>query len=84
MAHPPHILFLDEPYSGLDEEGMRMLNRFLLTLKTEGCTVFMVTHHREQGLATGDRALYLEGGKLRAQFPLSPGEDQGEGAMGAS
>jgi ABC-type uncharacterized transport system ATPase component len=29
-----------------------------------GSTVFMVTHHREQGLATGDRALYLEGGKL--------------------
>jgi ABC-type multidrug transport system ATPase subunit len=48
-AHPPHILFLDEPYGGLDEEGIRMLNRFLLTLKTEGCTVFMVTHHREQG-----------------------------------
>jgi heme exporter protein A len=69
VADPPHILFLDEPYSGLDEAGMSMLNRFLLTLKTEGCTVFMVTHHREQGLATGDRALYLEGGKLRTEPP---------------
>ena len=67
VAHPPHVLFLDEPYSGLDEDGMRMLNRFLLTLKTEGCTVFMVTHHREQGLATGDRALYLDAGKLRRE-----------------
>jgi heme exporter protein A len=66
VADPPHILFLDEPYSGLDEEGIRMLNGFLLTLKTEGCTVFMVTHHREQGIATGDRTLYLEDGKLRA------------------
>jgi heme exporter protein A len=66
VADPPHILFLDEPYSGLDEEGIRMLNCFLLTLKTEGCTVFMVTHHREQGIATGDRTLYLEDGKLRA------------------
>jgi heme exporter protein A len=66
VAHPPHILFLDEPYSGLDEEGIRMLNCFLLTLKTEGCTVFMVTHHREQGIATGDRTLYLEDGKLHA------------------
>jgi heme exporter protein A len=73
VAHPPHILFLDEPYSGLDEEGIRMLNRFLLTLKTEGCTVFMVTHHREQGLATGDRTLYLDGGKLRAWSPLPSG-----------
>jgi heme exporter protein A len=73
VAHPPPILFLDEPYSGLDEEGIRMLNRFLLSLKTEGCTVFMVTHHREQGLATGDRALYLDGGKLRAWSPLPSG-----------
>jgi heme exporter protein A len=72
VADPPPVLFLDEPYSGLDEAGMRMLNRFLLTLKTEGSTVFMATHHREQGLATGDRALYLEGGKLRTE-PLAFG-----------
>jgi heme exporter protein A len=64
VAHPPRVLFLDEPYSGLDEQGIRMLNRFLLSLKTEGGTVFMVTHHREQGLATGDRVLYLDGGRL--------------------
>jgi hypothetical protein len=50
-----------------------MLNGFLLTLKTDGSTVFMATHHREQGLATGDRALYLEGGKLRTE-PLGCGE----------
>jgi heme exporter protein A len=73
VAHPPRVLFLDEPYSGLDEDGIRMLNRFLLTLKTEGCTVFMVTHHREQGLATGDRALYLDGGRLHTE-PPSVGE----------
>ena len=69
VAHPPPVLFLDEPYSGLDEEGVRMLNRFLLTLKTEGSTICMVTHHREQGLATGDRALYLEAGKLWTEPP---------------
>jgi heme exporter protein A len=84
VAHPPHILLLDEPYSGLDDAGMRMLNRFLLTLKSVGCTVFMATHHREQGLATGDRALYLDGGKLCTQSLLSPGEDQAEAESGAS
>jgi heme exporter protein A len=64
VAHPPRVLFLDEPYSGLDEQGIGMLNRFLLSLKREGGTVFMVTHHREQGLATGDRILYLRDGRL--------------------
>jgi heme exporter protein A len=72
IARPPCVLFLDEPYSGLDEDGIRRLNRFLLTLKSVGCTVFMVTHHREQGLATGDRALYLDGGKLHTK-PVSVG-----------
>jgi heme exporter protein A len=67
VARPPHVLFLDEPYSGLDEDGIRMLNHFLLTLKTEGCTMFMVTHHREQGLSTAERALYLDGGKLHTE-----------------
>jgi ABC-type multidrug transport system ATPase subunit len=69
VAYPPRILFLDEPYSGLDEQGIRMLNRFLLAVKAEGCTVFMVTHHREQGLATGDRVLYLRHGKLDSVSP---------------
>jgi heme exporter protein A len=78
VADPPRILFLDEPYSGLDEAGMHLLNRFLLTLKTDGSTVFMATHHREHGLATGDRALYLVGGSLQASPPLPSGERQGE------
>jgi heme exporter protein A len=69
VAYPPRVLFLDEPYSGLDEQGIRMLNRFLLSLKTEGGTVFMVTHHREQGLATGDRLLHLRDGKLWTEQP---------------
>lgn len=72
VAHPPRMLFLDEPYSGLDEQGIRMLNRFLLSLKTEGGTIFMVTHHREQGLATGDRILYLRDGQLWSEQPCSP------------
>jgi heme exporter protein A len=64
MAYPARLLFLDEPYSGLDEQGIRMLNGFLGALKTEGCTIFMVTHFREQGAATADRVLYLREGKL--------------------
>ena len=73
MAYPPRVLFLDEPYSGLDEGGIRMLNRFLLGLKKDGCTVFMVTHYREQGLATADRAIFLDHGRLRPE-PCLRGE----------
>lgn len=64
MAYPARVLFLDEPYSGLDEQGISMLNHFLGTLKSDGSTIFMVTHFREQGVATGDRILYLRDGRL--------------------
>ncbi len=69
MAHPGRVLFLDEPYSGLDEQGIRTLNGFLGALKAEGATIFMVTHFREQGVATGDRVLYLRQGKLCPEPP---------------
>ncbi len=72
IAYPPPVLFLDEPYSALDAQGIGMLNRFLLSLKTAGCAIFLATHHREQGLATGDRALYLCGGKLGAEASPHP------------
>jgi heme exporter protein A len=81
VALPPAVLFLDEPYSSLDEAGIHMLNHFLLRLKTEGNTVFMVTHHREQGLATGDQTLYLEGGEVHAWPPLTREEGQPEASM---
>jgi ABC-type multidrug transport system ATPase subunit len=69
MAYPARVLFLDEPYSGLDEQGISMLNHVLRTRKTDGCTIFMVTHFREQGVAAGDRLLYLRGGKLCPDQP---------------
>jgi heme ABC exporter ATP-binding subunit CcmA len=69
MAHPPAVLFLDEPYSGLDSQGIEMLNRFLRARQMEGGTIFMATHHREQGLAAGERVLYLSGGVLSCEPP---------------
>ena len=64
IAQPPAVLFLDEPYGGLDAEGIGMLNRLLRSLQAEGCTIFMATHQREQGSAGGARVLNLSHGKL--------------------
>jgi heme exporter protein A len=69
MACPARVLFLDEPYSGLDEQGISILNRFLGAFKSEGGTIFMVTHFREQGVAAGDRVLYLGAGRLCPEPP---------------
>ncbi len=44
MMSQPKILFLDEPYSGLDLDSIDMLNHYLLTFKQNGGTVLLISH----------------------------------------
>lgn len=45
ILHRPKVLFLDEPSSGLDPMGMKMLRDLVLRLNREwGMTIFMNTH----------------------------------------
>ncbi len=45
ILHRPQVLFLDEPASGLDPMGMKMLRNLILRLNREwGLTIFMNTH----------------------------------------
>jgi ABC-2 type transport system ATP-binding protein len=45
ILHRPRVLFLDEPSSGLDPMGMKMLRDLVLRLNREwGMTIFMNTH----------------------------------------
>ena len=64
VLHEPHILLLDEPEAGLDQEALDMLGRLLERWKTEGRTVVMTTHNLEHGLAWGERVAILAGGKI--------------------
>lgn len=40
----PEILLLDEPASNVDEQGARLLEQLLITLKEAGVTIIMVGH----------------------------------------
>ena len=45
ILHQPDVLFLDEPSSGLDPMGMKMLRDLIVRLNTEAkMTIFMNTH----------------------------------------
>lgn len=62
MLHDPGILFLDEPYTGLDQHAAMMLTNWLQKLRTERRTILLVTHDLAQGLAMADRvAIFLQG-----------------------
>ena len=65
MLIRPSILFMDEPYSSLDEKGMKMVNDYLQERTREGGTVFMTTHDRARTAEIADRAGVLTRGTLR-------------------
>lgn len=64
MLHNPEILFLDEPYTGLDKHAAEMLSGWLRRLKNSQNTILMVTHNLEAGLEMADRVAVLIKGKL--------------------
>ncbi len=65
LIHDPDILFLDEPFAGLDRPGARMLMDTLGRLRDEGKTLVLTTHNLEIGLALCDEVAILDRGKVR-------------------
>lgn len=44
ILHDPEVIFLDEPMSGLDPIGRKMVKDLMLELKSQGKTLFFNTH----------------------------------------
>jgi len=64
IIHQPDILFLDEPYTGLDQHAIEILNGVLNNLNIRDRTVFMITHNFDQGLELSDRVLIILAGRV--------------------
>ncbi|HIE33998.1 MAG TPA: ABC transporter ATP-binding protein [Candidatus Altiarchaeales archaeon] len=44
LIHNPKVLFIDEPFVGLDPFGVTMLKDMMMSLCSEGVTIFLATH----------------------------------------
>ena len=67
IAMEPKILVLDEPFAGLDPEGMREITQLMLKLKEEVCpTIITVTHDMDSASTLADRIVALYQGKIVA------------------
>lgn len=64
LINDPEILLLDEPYNGLDQDGIKSLSEILHSLKSKGRTIILTTHNFDEGLDLSDRLLILNNGKL--------------------
>ena len=60
----PRVLVLDEPYTGLDDDGTRILNEALLEAKARGAATLVISHDRERVAPLQARRLAMRGGKV--------------------
>jgi iron(III) transport system ATP-binding protein len=70
LAPRPHLVLLDEPFSGLDP-ALRAETReaVLLALAAEGTTAVLVTHDQSEALSTGREVAVLQGGRVVQTAP---------------
>ena len=64
MIHDPEILILDEPMSGLDPLGRRLVSSLILESRETGKTIFFSTHILNDVEMLCDRIAVLHKGKM--------------------
>jgi heme ABC exporter ATP-binding subunit CcmA len=69
ILHDPRLLLLDEPDTGLDEEALSLLDALIIERAAHGLTTLLTTHNIAHGLACGDDALVLAGGRVAYSGP---------------
>jgi len=68
LLHRPEMLFLDEPYSGLDPHAMDILDNLIAQVRHDH-TFVMISHDLDKGLELCSHALILARGKVVLSAP---------------
>lgn len=58
------LLILDEPFNGLDEEGVEEIRHLLLDLKGEGKTIIISSHNKEDIDLLCDTVIRMKSGEI--------------------
>ena len=66
LLDQPSILFLDEPATGLDPQGITWLAESLRRMREAGRTILMSLHGESEISSLANRAVRLEGGAIAA------------------
>lgn len=74
LLHQPELLFLDEPYTGLDIEATAALRSVLSEVNRAGTTLLMSTHDLVRGFELCTSAIILVRGRLAWHGPITPAD----------
>lgn len=66
LGNPP-ILILDEPSSGLDPRGVKLIRDKVLEMKEKGTSIFISSHILSEIQAVSDRIAIINKGRMVAQ-----------------
>jgi len=70
VIHEPQLLFLDEPFEGIDAIASRMIRKLMQTLVARGVTIFLTSHILEIVEKLCSDIAIIHAGKLVAQGSL--------------
>jgi heme exporter protein A len=68
LLNNPSILLLDEPYTGLDDDAVGIMDKILVEAQREGCTILLASHDLQRLEKHADRFLILDFGILRGDL----------------
>jgi heme exporter protein A len=74
LLHEPAVLFLDEPFTGLDLDAREQLSAVLADAHRRGTTLLMSTHDVGIGLGLCAHAAVLVRGRIAWHGPVAPTE----------
>jgi heme exporter protein A len=72
FLHAPELLLLDEPYAGLDERAVALLDSLLAQAHAAGTTIVLCTHQLELALQYAGKLMILHRGKVAHWGPNDP------------
>jgi heme exporter protein A len=75
LLHEPSILLLDEPMTGLDQDGRRQMSRLFGELRDEGRILVLASHDLDLVENLADRLAVLRRGQLAYFGPVEADRD---------
>ena len=61
ISHTPTTLLLDEPFTGLDSDGIAIIEKLLTKLRDENCSILLVSH---ESPSYSNRKVELDRGEI--------------------